>query len=436
MARMLVVADDFTGALDTGIQFAKKGIRTQILLDYELMREKLATDVQVAVIDSETRHLSAEEAGEKVCRVILAARKQGFEMIYKKTDSALRGNIGSELAAQLTATGQNMLVYIPAFPKAGRTTLNGIQYVDGIPVSKSVFGCDPFEPVKSSYIPDIIARQTGVKVKIVTKENMDRAQFGQEEPAIYVFDAEKDEDLKEIADIMRRMNINSLAGCAGFAEFLPGLLQEDPNQMPEVKADHGMIVISGSINPISFRQIRRAREEGVPCVTLSWSRKMNLHYASGQEINSFVSELQDVYERERQIVIEASDSRAAENNADFQLLQNGFAFLDTQARQRVADSVAEIVYTMVRRGIKGIYVFIGGDTMATVMKRLNCKRIVPLKELMPGIVLSKVFFETGEMMAISKSGGFGDEDALVRLFNEVKKAREENKKRREVYATG
>lgn len=422
MTRMLVIADDFTGALDTGIQFVKKEISTQILLECELLQENLASDVQVAVIDSETRHLSAEEAGNKICRVILAARAQGIKMIYKKTDSALRGNIGSELAAQMAVTGQDILVYIPAFPKAGRTTLNGVQYVNGVPVSESVFGQDPFEPVKSSYIPDIIARQSSVNVKIVTREEMGYTQICHGQPAIYVFDAERDEDLKEIAGMMKRMNVNSLAGCAGFAEYLPDLLREDKDEAAEIKGDYGMIVISGSINPITLHQIRRVRKEGVQCFTLNRNQKISRHYAQEQETEYFVEKLREVYERERKIVIEASDSFADGNDLskEEKMLRNGGDLLNFEASQLVADNLAEIVYAMVRKGIKGIYVFIGGDTMAAVMKRLECKRIVPQKELMPGIVFSKAIFETGDMKVISKSGGFGEEDVLVRLFHEVK----------------
>ena len=34
MDRLLIIADDFTGALDTGIQFTKMGIRARIVTDY------------------------------------------------------------------------------------------------------------------------------------------------------------------------------------------------------------------------------------------------------------------------------------------------------------------------------------------------------------------------------------------------------------------
>ena len=33
MFQLLVIADDFTGALDTGVQFAVNGIRTRVVVD-------------------------------------------------------------------------------------------------------------------------------------------------------------------------------------------------------------------------------------------------------------------------------------------------------------------------------------------------------------------------------------------------------------------
>ncbi|RAZ93762.1 four-carbon acid sugar kinase family protein, partial [Klebsiella oxytoca] len=67
----------------------------------------------------------------------------GIPYMYKKTDSALRGNVGSELTAVLDATGSRSLHFFPAFPRMHRTTEDGIHYINGIPVHESVFGRDP-----------------------------------------------------------------------------------------------------------------------------------------------------------------------------------------------------------------------------------------------------------------------------------------------------
>ena len=42
MIKLLIIADDFTGALDTGIQFVKKGIETQVMIGTELSRSPVS----------------------------------------------------------------------------------------------------------------------------------------------------------------------------------------------------------------------------------------------------------------------------------------------------------------------------------------------------------------------------------------------------------
>ena len=58
----------------------------------------------------------------------------GIPHIYKKTDSALRGNIGAELEAMMQASGEEQLPFVPAFPQIGRTTVNGTHFIEGVPV--------------------------------------------------------------------------------------------------------------------------------------------------------------------------------------------------------------------------------------------------------------------------------------------------------------
>ena len=57
MVKLLMIADDFTGALDTGIQFAKEGIGTQVFTTQDLENINIKSDTEVIVIDAETRPL-------------------------------------------------------------------------------------------------------------------------------------------------------------------------------------------------------------------------------------------------------------------------------------------------------------------------------------------------------------------------------------------
>ena len=99
MFTLLILADDFTGALDTGVQISKTGARTVVLTDPHADLERFADETEVLVIDAETRHIPPQQA--KACVASIARRAFAMKVpcIYKKTDSALRGNIGAELEA-------------------------------------------------------------------------------------------------------------------------------------------------------------------------------------------------------------------------------------------------------------------------------------------------------------------------------------------------
>ena len=173
MVKLLIIADDFTGALDTGVQFTKVGIKTKVLVNTELNLDQ-NSDVEVLVLNAETRHLEKKQAYDIIYRLIKTAEKAKIPFIYKKTDSALRGNIGSELAAVLNASEDSILSFIPAFPSMDRITKEGIQYINSVPVSESVFGRDPFEPVKYNSVKEIIQSQSAVCVNEIKENTLKR----------------------------------------------------------------------------------------------------------------------------------------------------------------------------------------------------------------------------------------------------------------------
>lgn len=114
MVKLLIIADDFTGALDTGVQFAASGAETRVVTNRDAVFEDVEPGVQVLVLDAETRHLPAREAYDVVFSVTRRACRSKIPYIYKKTDSALRGNVESELKAVLEGTKQPVLHFFPA----------------------------------------------------------------------------------------------------------------------------------------------------------------------------------------------------------------------------------------------------------------------------------------------------------------------------------
>ena len=105
---VLALADDLTGALETGAKFAARGIETLVAA---------AGACRVLAVNTESRHLAASEAAGLVARAVAA---NPARLIYKKTDSTLRGNIGAELGALLEVHPDSPLIYVPAYPELGR----------------------------------------------------------------------------------------------------------------------------------------------------------------------------------------------------------------------------------------------------------------------------------------------------------------------------
>ena len=156
MITLLIVADDFTGALDTGVQLAGCGAPTRVVTDPDFSPAN-AAGAEVLVIDAETRHLPPSQAGAIVEGIVRRAVEQKVPYIYKKTDSALRGNIGPMMQAALDASGADFAAFAPALPQMGRVTRGGVHYVGQQPITESVFGRDPFEPVRSPRLADLFA---------------------------------------------------------------------------------------------------------------------------------------------------------------------------------------------------------------------------------------------------------------------------------------
>ena len=274
MVKLLIVADDFTGALDTAVQFAACGANTRVISEVDFSFGEIDQEIEVLVVNAETRHMTSGNAYEAVYKIVHKAIAFGVVYIFKKTDSALRGNIGSELTATLNATRAHHLHFIPALPKMNRKTVCGIHYIDSLPVHESVFGKDPFEPVEVSYIPDLIALQNDVSVQLATK-----ASEGPGDKGIIIYDASTDE---EISQIISKLDASGngviMAGCAGLAAALTKRFKFKGHQPLSFTKKNNFLVVCGSVNPITKEQLDYAELNGFQRIRLKPNQKLSPAY--------------------------------------------------------------------------------------------------------------------------------------------------------------
>jgi len=407
MVKLLVLADDFTGSLDTGIQFRAKGTRIRFGSPHHRYFEHLEDDVQVLIVDTESRHLPPEEAAAVVRQVVSDAVAAGVRYIYKKTDSGLRGNIGAELSAALEASGKPVLHFIPAFPQIGRTTKNGIHYIKGIPVGESVFAKDPFNPVLHSRVKDVIADQCDSPV----------AESGAPMPerGIVVHDAENESDLSAIAaELKQRDQLTLLAGCAGVAAVLPELLELEPaeNSLPPFAPR--LLTLCGSINPITLEQLDTAEAAGVPRIRLTVRQKLEESWLGTPEGRDLTAQWAQIIATHPSTIIDCDGTSDPDELEAFRK-ELGLSF--EQMRSRIAESMGNILKALLEEGVDATLLITGGDTLLAGMNQLGQEELIPIREISQGVVLSRIRYAGKEYSLLSKSGGFGTPELLEQLQN-------------------
>ena len=414
MLQLLITADDFTGALDTGVQFGKQGYGTRVATAQapELPANGAA---QVLVVDTQSRHVPPEEAYRRVFAWAKAARNAGVPLLYKKTDSTLRGNIGAELEAMLRASGRETLVFVPAFPKLKRTVKGGVAFVDGVTLYETAIAKDPFNPVPCSEVAEIVNAGTSLPVRTAGPGELSRVLEEDGGLRIIAIDAETDDDLALIARQAARWGEAAVfAGCAGFAEHLGGLMAPPPAVREERVRAEKMLVVCGSVNAVSLRQAAAAEAAGVCSVRLTAKQLLDEGYPSAFEGRSLIGRLgQDLKDHRCLVLKTAGNSADVDETVRIAESRN---ITQKKLHTVIASRTGEIVEGILEAQDADVLAVFGGDTLFGIVKRLDCRAITPQKELFPGVVQSTLQTGRGNRVVVSKAGGFGEDDLIRRLM--------------------
>ena len=268
----LILADDLTGATDTGVHFARAGFRTRVCFD--TVTDDIPQASDVLVIDTDSRACDAATAYARVHRAAKAAVDQGLPLLYKKLDSTLRGALGAELDAVIDACGLQLVILAPAFPANQRTLRQGVLYVGETPVAQTTFAHDPQTPVTESHLPTLLAAQTtrplhALDLAALTTDATRLAQrlhmLYSAAGAIAVCDAESDAHLALIAGAARILGAGALlAGSAGLAHSLAVHVA----QQRAAAQDSHLLVVIGSLHPILRAQLSELVQQHAAYVTM------------------------------------------------------------------------------------------------------------------------------------------------------------------------
>ena len=394
MLRVAVVADDLTGAADTGVQLVRAGYATAVVFRGE---EVPASGLDAVSLDTDSRTRPAGFAAKRVVEAAHAVRDA--RIAYKKLDSTLRGNVAAELSAALGATRRARAVVAPAFPAAGRTTRGGMQLVHGVPVHETEMRNDPRTPVRDGHLPTLLAGSFSVAT-LGVEDLADREKVREvlETSECVVADAEHDADLEAIVRAVPDPSSVLWAGSAGLALALggvyPGPRAGEPPAAPAPARP--VLVVIGSLSGVSREQLRRLVEEYGDVAT-------------------------PVHADRRGAV-----GRAAKLAGG--VLSGGVCAVVHSPGRRgggpVIRSLAEVAARLSERGLFDALVMTGGSTAVAVALGLGASGIRLGGEVEAGVPWGTLIGPR-PYGVVTKAGGFGGPDTLVRVVRSLVQSGEE-----------
>jgi uncharacterized protein YgbK (DUF1537 family) len=398
MPRIVIIADDLSGAADCGIACTEAGLDTLVVLG----DRSDTPEVEVLSVDADTRSLSQADAVAETVR--LTRRYGGTDrLLFKKLDSTLRGHVGAELAAMLRSrreTGSAFIIVAPAFPATGRSTVDGMQLLHGTPLEHTEIWQREGMRFRA-HTPEILQR-AGLHTAHIALATIRGAELAQAIAAAsrdhdaVVCDAETEADLRAIAFASPPLGIETIwAGSAGLARYLPQAagLARMAHHIAVPPADGPILFVVGSRSRITREQVSRLEQEADTarvCVPPAVLR-------AGPQHPEWATQ-------------DAVVAAAIDSGHDVLALLGGEATVVPAEGLVLCHALAALVAPHAAR--IGALVSTGGETARAVLQALGTSGLQLVGEVEPGVPLS-VTEGARRLPVVTKAGAFGGPDTLV-----------------------
>ena len=337
----------------------------------------------VSAVDLGSRVLDEEAAASRTWR---AARLfAGSELLFKTVDSTLRGHVAAEVRAAWAGSRRRAVVIAPAFPAEGRVTVEGVQYVRGVPVHESDYARDPVHPVRCSDLamlfPEAVLSQPDRAAELP-----DLIENG----GLIVCSAAEDGDLDRLVAAVPRLDEVLWVGSPGLAAALARRCARATGSTASLPAPaRRPLIVVGSTNPATRRQLATLHTRAdVQGVTVSADPAPAVETLRG--LTAPILTLQTPDERHT-----------------------------PQTAQVLARSQAAVVKALTEDHTVDALVITGGETATTVLQPLGATGIDLLDEPEPGVVRGSLIGPL-PLSVLIKAGGFGDDAMLLRLCHLIR----------------
>lgn len=208
------------------------------------------------------------------------------------------------------------------------------------------------------------------------------------------------------------------AGCAGFGAVLPELLgieKGEPAKLPRL--DSRLLIVCGSVNPITVAQMDWAQKAGFARLRLTPEQKLTPGYWQTGEGQKQLALIDEMLAANPYCIIETNDEGGNQLTADYAARLG----IDLETlRQRISGSLGNLVGGIFASPHLGTLLMTGGDTLLQCMNCVGVSQLEPICEMEKGVVLASFTYKGCTRRIITKSGGFGQESLFTDLARRIR----------------
>ena len=405
MERYFIIADDFTGSNDTGVQLSRRGVRTKVVLD----PASVLNDGLSYVLDTESRNMPEREAGDKVAGLLKDLDLRSFDCVIKKVDSTLRGNIADEILETDRVYRSELILFMPALPGLGRTTVNSVHRLNGTRIGETELARDPRKPVREDNIAGILRQVFTEPVGVLSLEDIHAGKIDFAGRRLWACDAVTDQDMRAVVAAGKATGKRILwVGTAAIADRILEVLH------PSYPA----LAVITSVSEVTRKQLHFARDKGLAVLQVDVPALLR-----GEPVAPYVELAVSTLQSGKDLALVSSASFARE-----ELAASAAA---GAARGMDGEAVAEFACTTVTRlaveildliPVSGLYLC-GGDTAIHFFREVGAGGSEITSELTVGIpqmTLTGGRFDG--LKVITKAGAFGAEDVMPMILRKLGEA--------------
>ena len=411
--KTIVLDDD-----PTGTQSAS-GVRVLLECSADAIEETLR-DAESVYVQTNSRALAEADAVDLVRRIRAdgeeAARRLGVAVRFVlRGDSTLRGHVFAE--TEVFLDDDAVMVFVPAFPDGGRTTRDGVHYVNvgghDLPAHESEYAADPVFGFSTGVLVDYVAEKSGrtaVSVSLATVRGGDLATvLSTAQPgAVVLPDAVDNADISLIAEAIstadaagRKIVVRTAAPVAAELAGVtsPGLLGA-----PLLDRPRPTLLVCGSHTAGATAQLAPVIDRWGAPVVVDTAGALDDPDTEGRRAADRVRAQLDA----RSFAVLMSER---DRSSDHNTLSHG-------------ERIMTALTTAVRAAVPHLSVVVakGGITSAEVARAgIGATSALVLGQIRPGVSVWQLEDRNGrDILYVVVPGNVGDHDTLVEILNALR----------------